>query len=79
MLKQILKSSKVITLKEPVKTNEKELSENLNIPYDILKAYNNWYEINDTFYYFKELNDLKRLVNELLGVALANYFKLKWI
>ena len=36
----------------------------------------NWHKINGAYYYFKTINDLSTLFNELLGEVISNYFEL---
>lgn len=52
------------------------LHKELSIDEDTLKFYPNWHFVGNQLCYFKEINDIKRLINELLGVYIARYFDL---
>lgn len=79
MLKEVARSEKTIHFyHEPIK-DVNYLQDKLGIDEETLMFYANWYEIDGELYYFKEERDIQRLVNELLGVHLANYFKLDTI
>ena len=50
------------------------LAETLNISSDLLTFYRNWTFHDSKWYYYKNIYNEKFLLNELLGVKLAEYF-----
>lgn len=76
MIREIAKSNQTWHFNNEPEANTRVLSKELGINEEILKLYSNWYNIDGTLYYFKEMDDLERVINELLGVKIAKYFKL---
>lgn len=55
------------------------LSQVLNIAITELKEYPNWYNIGGKLYYFKNIDNSEKLLNELLGPYLAQFYGLESI
>lgn len=53
----------------------RENASRININYDELKAYSNWYYKNDNFYYFKKSCNNIEILNHLICEKVAEYFK----
>ena len=76
MLNEVAKSDKTIHFYNNSEQDLDELSKQLRINKETLMFYPSWYNIDGELYYFKELKDIQKLVNELLGVHLAKFFQL---
>lgn len=53
-----------------------EIVSSINLPLSNISEYNNWYKKNDKQYYFKEIDSLVVLLNELLGEDLSIWMEL---
>lgn len=53
-----------------------EIVSAINLPLSNVTEYNNWYKKNDKQYYFKEIDSLVVLLNELLGEDLSVWMEL---
>lgn len=71
----ITNDTKLIEL-EDQQYNPKELVDILNIDEKTLSLWNNWYNIQGKWYYYKSAMPGCLFFNELLGVELAKYFDL---
>ena len=56
--------------------DKKELARTLNIDKKTLESWNNWYNVDGKWYYFKSSMHPYCFFNELMGVELAKYFNL---
>ena len=79
VIRQILLSDEKKTIYNNPETDYEKLSKELLINERIICAYPNWYNIDGTLYYFKEISDMEKLINELLGPYLAQFYGLSSI
>ena len=79
MIRQIVLSDEKKTIYNNPETDYEKLSKELLINERIICAYPNWYNIDGTLYYFKEISDMEKLINELLGPYLAQFYGLSSI
>ena len=71
----ITKDTNLVELNEQ-EYDKKELARTLNIDKKTLESWNNWYNVDGKWYYFKSSMHPYCFFNELMGVELAKYFNL---
>jgi len=79
----ILGSTPVINFSEFSVNDSRKLSRILKIEHGIIEQWNNWVNIDGTWYYYKNFpnysNPSANFLNELIGEFLANYIELETI
>lgn len=60
--------------KQKFSLTPEEIANKINIDIETYKSYDNWVIINGEWYYYKEIYDERKFVNEMLGVKVCEYF-----
>lgn len=70
----ITDSTPIILLDKKREYTDAQISDQLNIPLDMITFYSNFLAIDKKWYYYKLIKNNSCLLNELLGVLLAKHF-----
>jgi len=79
----ITKNTPIITFSSSTQEDPRKLSKILKIDSSIIKCWNNWIEIDGTWYYYKNFENYQspeeNFINELIGEFIATYLELETI
>lgn len=77
MIEEFIKDKKhLIKLNQKSEIDIDILSKLINMPISILKLWDSWYNVDGKWYYFKVIDSIYLLFNELIGEQLAKYFSI---